>query len=153
MKVTSKQVKDHRDMLLNKLRDYVPQTFSEKFGHVAFGYGFFALFPLMSTQYPSAMFLANVSLGLLMFIQLCALCVMTFTLQFMRQMPNDVRKMQYTLLGDEKHRILNLIFGPLLVYTLFACGFPVFAAIIGIFSVSLFVVNSKYRNLCNVGTV
>lgn len=148
MKVTTKQVKDHRAMLLEKLREYIPQTLSTKLTHCAFGYGFFALFPIMSTHYASAMGLANFWLGLLVFLQLCALCVLTYTVNFMRQMPQDVRKMQLTLLGDEKHRLVNLFFGPLLIYTLFTCGFPVFAVITGILSVSIFCLNSKFRKAC-----
>jgi len=109
----------------------------------------FALFPVLAATYPSCMFMAYMALALLVCIQLTAVSVMSFSIQFMKQMPVDVRKMQYTLLGNADHRIVNMIIGPIFCWVLFNSGFTALAVTISLLSILLFIINSQYRAVCN----
>lgn len=148
MKVTPKQIKAQREIMVDKLRKYVPETFPKRIMNGIYGFGFFALFPILSVNYPSCMFMAYMGLAILVCLQVATVSIMSFSIEFMKQMPVDVRKMQYTMLGDANHRIVNLIFGSIMCWTLFNCGFPALAVTIALLSILIFIINTQYRIVC-----
>jgi|SRR5579872_395919 len=149
MNVTPKQVKAQRELLIKKLKDYVPESLSDRVVHCIVGFGLFALFPVLAASYPSCMFMAYMVLSILLCLQVTIVGVMSFSIQIMKQMPIDIRKMQYTLLGNADHRIVNMIIGPIFCWAVFNAGFQALAVAICLLSILLFIINTQYRAVCN----
>jgi hypothetical protein len=148
MNVTAKSIKIHREKLLEKLRDYVPLSFGDRLTNVCLGLAFFALFPVMAFFYPSAMFLANTMLVLLVLIRIGEVCVLAFGMQVMEKMPTDIRKMQRTLMGSNRNIWAHIIGMTAFVWTLCVCGFPVFAVLLTLLSAAAVTTTSKFYKLC-----
>lgn len=148
MVFTEKNFKQHRAKLLEKLKDYVPQTFGDRLTNVCLGLAFFALFPIMALFYPSAMFLANTMLVLLVLIRIGEVCVLVFGMQLMEKMPTDIRNMQKTLMGGQRNLWAHAIGMTAFVWTLCVCGFPVFAVLLTLLSVAALTLTNKFYTIC-----
>lgn len=153
MIVTKAQISKNRAKMQERLRNYVPETFGDRFTKIVLGLSIFAVFPIMAAFYPSAVVLANIMLGLLVLIRFAEVCVLAFGLQVMEQMPTDIRKMQRTMLGDESHLLGHVIAMTGFVWILFVCGFPVFAILLAMFASAAVVLNCKFYKLCETEAV
>jgi hypothetical protein len=153
MVFTEKNIKIHRAKLLEKLKDYVQLSFGDRLTNVCLGLAIFALFPIMAVFYPSAMFLANTMLVLLVLIRIGEVCVLAYGMQLMEKMPTDIRKMQRTLMGSRTNISAHIIGMVAFVWTLVVCGFPVFAVLLTLLSIAAVVLTSKFYTLCETEAV
>lgn len=148
MSVSKIDVTNMRKKLTERLRDYVPVSFGDRLTNVCIGLAIFALFPIMALFYPSAMFLANTMLVLMVLIRIGEVCVLVFGMQLMEKMPTDIRKMQRTLMGSDRNLWAHAIGMTGFVWTLCVCGFPVFAVLLTLLSIASLILTSKFYTLC-----
>lgn len=142
-----------RQKLMEKLKDFAPETFADRFIKICLGLAIFGLFPIMTMFYPSAMFLASAMLTILVLIRVGEICVLAYGLQVMETMPTDIRKMQHTLLGYQSNLLAHVIAMTGFVWVLCVVGFPVFAALLGLLATAAIVLNCKLRKLCETEAV
>lgn len=153
MNVSKIDVTNMRKKLTERLRDYVPVSFGDRLTNVCLGLAIFAIFPIMALFYPSAMFLANTMLVLMVLIRVGEVCVLVFGMQVMEKMPTDIRKMQRTLMGSNTNILAHIIGMVAFVWTLVVCGFPVFAVLLTLLSIAAVVLTSKFYTLCETEAV